>query len=403
MAKQFKLKTFQWAGRDIDGKKLSGEILAINKRFVKAELIKKQIEIKSVHQTFKLQLFKEKVTQKDITLMMRQMSTLFNAGIPLLQTINSLATSIKNPAIKTLLNTIQKDIQEGYPLSDATQKYPKIFDHVTHNFILVGEQSGTLDIMLERIATHREKNEKLKAKIKKALLYPIVTLCFAIIITVVMLVFIVPQFESLFSSFGTALPLPTRMTIQLSRALLHHWILFVFAIMAPILLFTILKKRISRFRQFLDKRILKLPLIGKILQKNMIARFASTLSLSLTSGLLIIEALDMIKNIINNTLFYDALTQIKKLTEQGKPLNLSLKSTKMFPNMVLQMVAIGEEAGKLSEMLNKVADYYEAEIDQLIDGVSQLIEPVMMLFLGLIIGGLIITMYLPIFKLGTVM
>lgn len=400
------LKTFCWKGVDANGKKLSGTIRAINKRFVKIELIKKQIDVTRINQDFQIQIFKifkEKLSQKDITLMMRQMATLFCAGIPLLQTINALAISIKKPAAKTLLNAIQKDIQEGHPLSYATQKHAKIFDHFAQNFILVGEQSGTLDIMLERIATHREKNEKLKAKIKKALLYPIITIIVAVLITIFMLVFIVPQFETLFSSFGTSLPWPTQMTLQLSRVLTHHGFVFLLVTMLLIFLFVCLKKRCSRWHEFLDKKILNIPVLGKILQKNMLARLCRTLSLSMTSGMPIVEALELIKNMIHNTLLTDELTQIKKLIEQGNSLYSSLKSAGIFPHMMLQMVAIGEEAGQLSEMLHKVADYYETEIDQLIDGLSQLIEPAIMLFLGCIIGGLIVTMYLPIFKLGTVM
>ena len=405
MSKKMKLKTFRWKGVNTNGKKLTGEMRAINKRFVKAALSKNQIVVKRINQAFQLKIlrpFKEKLSQKELTLLLRQMSTLFSSGIPLLQTINTLSTTTKKTVAKTLLNAIQKDIQDGHPFSTAIQKHPKVFDRLMHNFILVGEQSGTLDIMLERIATHREKNEKLRARIKKALLYPIVTVSFAIVITIVMLLFIVPQFESLFSSFGAVLPLPTRITIQISRGLSNHWYILLIAITLPPLLFSILKKRSAWFRQFLDKRILQIPCVGNILQKNLVARLCRTLSLSLASGIPLIDALDNIKIIIHNTLFYDAFMQTKKLTQQGEPLNVSLKSTKMFPNMMLQMVAIGEEAGKLSEMLNKAADYYEAEIDQLIDGLSQLIEPVMMMFLGLIIGGLIITMYLPIFKLGTV-
>jgi type IV pilus assembly protein PilC len=401
---KIKLKTYHWMGITTNNQTQKGEIAAINIRFAKAELQKQQINIKKIARKITLPSFatKQKVTKNDITLLLRQLTSLIVSGIPLLQALQVIQQGSKKPSLKELINKILNDLKHGNSLSKTLAQHPKYFDQLTCQLIAAGEQSGQLDIMLERITTHREKIIKIKNKIKKALLYPCAVISAAIIVTTILLIFVVPQFAELFSGFGAQLPLLTRMVIALADFLKAYvWLVLLFVIFCGWLII-FLKRRHKAFATFLDKQNLRLPIFGKILQKSIIARITHTLAITFATGVPLIEALRTLPVIAKNIPYAQAIAQIHEDVTTGTTLNQSIHNSQMFPNMVTQMVAIGEEGGKLDEMLTKIALFYEAEVDQMVDELSQLLEPMVMMILGITIGGLIIAMYLPIFKLGTI-
>lgn len=390
----------------MDGTKVTGQIKAINERFVKAELFKNQITPqkiwleKSLCKPFKRRA--KNIADKKISELLCQLTTLIQAGIPILQSLESIKKSSKDINVQQLIQTTILDIQQGHALSYAFKKHPKQFDHFACHLITIGETSGTLDIMLTRIVSHRMKYERFKAKLKKALLYPTITLSVAFLVICIMLIFVIPQFESLFLSVGANLPLFTRLMITTSQLTTKYgWILLAL-IGLTIFLITHLKRTHPNSKKQIDALLLRTPIIGVLSKKILAARLTRTLATICSAGINITSAIDHAKNLSNNTLFYEAMLTTKKSIQHGKSLHFALQETQLFHNMVIQMIAIGEEAGKLDEMLEKIAEHYESEIDQFLDTFSLLIEPIIMVVLGVIIGGLIIAMYLPIFKLGTV-
>jgi type IV pilus assembly protein PilC len=404
--KQYKSNSisFLWKGLDENGRKISGEIQAINIRFAKAQLEDESVlnlKIRRKNNFFSFS-HNNKITNKDISLIMRQLATLLASGAPLLQALTVTSKSCEKKALQHLLHDIKNTIKQGNTLSSALQAHEQHFDNTTCQLIAAGEQSGSLEIMLERIATYKEKIEQLKKKVRKALLYPCAVISIAMMVTWVLLIFVVPQFAELFSGFGAQLPLPTQAIIKLADFLKSYWWLLLLLIITPCWSLFFFKRRNQTIKKIFDYIIFKIPIFGKILQKATIARLIRTLATSFSTGVPLLEALQSLTKIANNILFTNALTQIHKSVKEGQTLHHSLQISKLFPHMTIQMVAIGEEAGKLSEMLIKIADFYEEEVDQMVDELSQLLEPLIMVILGIIIGGLVIAMYLPIFKLGMI-
>ena len=332
---------------------------------------------------------------------MQQLATLLDAGIPILQALDVIYQGCEKPVLKKLLLAIKNNIRQGNLLSKTLKKYPKIFDHLTCQLIAIGEQSGTLDTMLKRMIQYKKKTADLKNKVKKALLYPCTVVVTAVIVTSILLIFVIPQFESLFSGFGAQLPLLTRMVIQTAHFLKFHWWWILFCFMIPITLIKFLKQRNKKFAIFLDKHILHIPIFGQMIKKSIIARLMRTLATTFSIGVPLLEALQTLKGIANNLAFSQALVQVHDNIQHGQPLHKSLQKCHLFPIISIQMVAIGEETGKLDDMLETLADFYETQIDRMVNNLNQLLEPLIMGILGIFIGGLVIAMYLPIFKLGT--
>ena len=324
------------------------------------------------------------------------------AGVPLVQAFEIIGRGHENPSMQDLVMNIKNDVESGTSLSDTLEKHPAYFDDLFCNLVNAGEQSGALETLLDKIATYKEKTEELKAKVKKALFYPAAVLVVAFVVSAILLLFVVPQFEELFKGFGADLPAFTSMVIGLSRWLQDWWWAVLFALGFGVFAFINAKKRSPAMRRTLDIIALKLPIIGGILEKSAIARFARTLATMFAAGVPLVEAMESVAGATGNALFQEATLRMKDEVATGTQLQQSMRSTGLFPNMVVQMVAIGEESGSLDEMLGKVADFYEAEVDNLVDGLSSLLEPLIMAILGVVVGGLVVAMYLPIFKLGAV-
>lgn len=397
------LKKFIWEGRDERGEKLSGEIDAHNVAAAKAVLRVKKIQIfKIIKKKMPLFSSRKKITVKDVTIFTRQLATMLTAGIPLVQSFDIVGKSHPNPKMITLVEKIKAEVEEGHTFSNALQHHPNLFDPLFCSLIGMGEQVGALDKVLDRLASYKEKTETLKAKIKKALIYPAAIVTVALIVTTVILVFVIPQFEELFHGFGADLPYPTMIVVSLSKFVTNYWWILLGGIIGTIYSMYFLYTNRPKFRYFIERNSLKLPLFGKMLTKAAVARFARTLSTTFSAGIPIAEALDSVAPATGNIVFESATKQIRHEISHGQQLNRAIQNVKCFPEMVVQMVAIGEESGALDAMLNKVADYYEEEVDNTVDAISTLIEPILMVVLGVIIGGLIIAMYLPIFKMGAV-
>ena len=398
------LNTYTWTGRNQRGENVTGELDASTMSLAKATLRRQGIAPKKVRKKSK-PFFSgraKRITPRDITFFTRQLATMLTAGIPLVQAFDIVARGQANLNLEKLIGKIKNDVEAGSTFAEALRKHPKYFNELFSSLIDAGEQSGTLDIMLGKVATYKEKTESLKGKIKKALFYPAAVIMVAVLVTAGLLIFVVPQFESLFQGFGADLPAMTRLVINLSEIFQHYWwVAFVSAIIGT-LAFTRAKQRSKKFNYFLDRASLKIPIIGTILEKAAIARFTRTLSTTFAAGLPLVDALEAVAGATGNLLYTDAAYKIRDNVSTGQQLHLSMRTTGLFPNMVIQMVAIGEESGSLEEMLGKVADFYEEEVDNAVDALSSLIEPLIMVILGTLVGGLVIAMYLPIFKLGAV-
>lgn len=403
-ANAIKTTTFQWEGTNKRGDALKGEMTASSIALLKAELRKQGIHPKKVKRKTAplLKKRKKKITQRDITLFSRQMATMLNAGIPLVQAFDIVGKGLENPTLQDLINSIKTDVESGTTFSEALRKHPVFFNELFCNLVDAGEQSGSLDIMLDRLATYKEKIESLKGKIKKALFYPTAVIVVAFFVTAALLIFVVPQFESLFKGFGAELPALTRIVITLSEFFQAYWWLIFGALFSGAYAFYKARQRSYRFAHWVDRMMLRFPIIGPILEKAAIARFARTLSITFAAGLPLVDALKAVAGATGNIVFAEATESIRQNVATGQQLQLSMRNTQVFPNMIIQMVAIGEESGSLEEMLSKVADFYEEEVDNAVDGLSSLLEPLIMAFLGVIVGVLVIAMYLPIFKLGSV-
>lgn len=403
--KKPKFITYTWLGVDASQCEVTGEIQAVNSRLAKARLQAQKISILKLKRKTKftwLRGYQKRITSVKITLVLRQLVTLLAAGIPILQAFEVIAKNCNNLKLQNLLITLKEKIQQGHSLSEALQAYPKYFNHLVYALVFAGEQSGTLDLLLMKVVTHREKMQHLKNKIKKALFYPCAVIVVSLMVTYVLLVFVVPQFTELFAGFGAQLPFLTRMIIKLSNFLQRFWWLVLLCLILPIIGVVIMRCRNKIFAKFFDQMVLKIPIIGNILKKSIIARLMQTLATIFASGVPLLKSLRLLQKIANNAQFYAALDEIYTEIDKGQTLHQSLQMSGLFPNIIIQMVAIGEEAGKLSDMLEKAAGFFQEEVDQLVDKLNQLLEPIVMMVLGIIVGGLVIAMYLPIFKLGMV-
>ena len=393
---------FSWKGKDKSGKVIKGEQAAISEAVARAELRRQGIRIIAIKKKPKSLFSKAKrsISPKDIAVFSRQLATMLESGIPMVQSFDIVAKGHDNPTMADMLQAIKEDIEEGDTLAQALRKRPIYFDDLYCNLVEAGEHAGILESLLDKIATYKEKTETIKSKIKKALTYPIAVIVVAFIVTAIMLIFVVPVFKDLFDSFGADLPSFTLWVMGLSDWMVANYYYVVGVIVAAVYIFMYFKKRSKRFNFLLDRALLKLPIIGMILHKSAIARFARTLATMSAAGVPLVDALESVAGATGNIIYYNAVMQMRENVATGQSLQYSMTQTNLFPHMVVQMLAIGEESGSIDKMLHKVADFYEEEVDNLVDNLSSLMEPFIMVILGILVGGLIVAMYLPIFKLG---
>jgi type IV pilus assembly protein PilC len=393
-----------WEGTDAKGKRMKGNLTAASEALVKSELRRMGVNPLKVKKKAK-PLFGgagKKIIPKDIAIFMRQLATMMAAGVPMVQAFDIVGRGHENPKMQELILTIKSDIEGGSTLAESLKKHPIQFDDLSCNLVEAGEHAGILEDLLDKIATYKEKTEAIKGKIKKALTYPIAVIVVAVIVTAILLIFVVPVFEELFASFGADLPAFTQMVIDMSKFLQVWWWAVLGILVGIGFVWTNAKRRSKKFRDFLDIVALKIPIFGPILIKAAIARFARTLSTMFAAGVPLVEAMVSVAGACGNVVFYNATMIMRDDVATGQQLQLTMRNSGLFPNMVVQMVAIGEESGSLDAMLGKVADFYEQEVDDAVDNLSSLMEPMIMAFLGVVVGGLVVAMYLPIFKLGTV-
>jgi type IV pilus assembly protein PilC len=402
MAQAAKQYPFTWEGKDTRGAIVKGNLVAVNEAAVRASLRRQGLAPTKIRRQSTLFQKRSKIKTSDIALFSRQLATMMQAGIPLVQALDIVATGHENPGMQKLLSAIKVDIEGGTTLAEALGKHPLYFDDLFVNLVNSGEQSGALETLLDKIATYKEKTEALKKKIKKALTYPGAVLVVAFIVTAILLVFVIPQFEELFQGFGADLPAFTQFVIGISYFVRDNGVIILALMFAAGAAFTYFRKRSRPFNHFLDRMLLKLPIIGEILRKASIARFTRTLSTMFAAGVPLVEALESVAGATGNIVFEKATLEIRTEVATGQRLQRAMEATELFPNMVIQMVAVGEESGSLDEMCAKVADFYERDVDDAVDNLSSLLEPMIMGILGVLVGGLVIAMYLPIFKLGAV-
>jgi type IV pilus assembly protein PilC len=399
------LEVFLWEGKDKRGKVLKGERSARNQTLVRAELRKQGITPSRVRKKPK-PLFGgagKPVKARDIAVFTRQLATMLHAGIPLVQAFGIIAAAAENPRLQKLINTIRVDVESGATLAESLAKHPTHFDELYVNLVASGESAGVLDQVLENIATYKERIESIKGKIKKALFYPATVVGVAILVTAILLVFVIPQFESIFQSFGGDLPAFTRLVVDISESLQQSGWIYLLALIAIVVAFVMLKKRSRGFAHFLDRMSLKIPIVGGVLEKAALSRFARTLATTFAAGVPLVDALKTVSGATGNVVYGDATLQIRDDVAIGHQLQLSMQQTGLFPPMVVQMTAIGEESGSLDEMLTKVANFYEEEVNNTVDALSSLLEPFIIIIVGVIVGGIVVAMYLPIFKMAAVM
>jgi len=393
---------FVWEGTDRKGKKLKGKMLAVSEAAVKADLRKQGVVARRVRKENQLLKSGKKVTAEDIALFARQLATMLQAGIPMVQCFDIIGNGHDKPSVQRLVLAIKADIEAGTSLHEALGKHPLYFDDLFVNLVEAGEQAGALETLLDKIATYKEKTEALKKKIKKALFYPAAVMIVAVIVTTILLIFVIPQFQSLFASFGADLPAFTQMVINMSIFVQAYGIYIAIVFGGAGYAFFYFKKRSRNMRRTLDRMLLKAPVVGPILVKAAIARYARTLSTMFAAGVPLVEALTSVAGATGNIVYEEATLKIRDEVATGQRLQRAMETTELFPNMVVQMIAVGEESGSLDTMSSKVADFYEADVDAAVDAMSSLLEPIIMAILGVLVGGMVIAMYLPIFKLGAV-
>ncbi|SKA19488.1 type IV pilus assembly protein PilC [Lysobacter spongiicola DSM 21749] len=395
---------YVWEGTDKRGVVMKGEQPAKNANFVRAELRRQGITPKIVKVKPK-PLFGsagKRVTPLDIAIFSRQIATMMKAGVPIVGALEIIGSGNKNPKMQQLVNAIRSDVESGSSLSEAISKHPVQFDELYRNLVRAGESAGVLETVLDTVATYKENLEALKGKIKKALFYPAAVVAVALIVSAILLIFVVPTFEEVFNGFGAELPAFTKMVIALSDFMVAWWWLILFGLVAAGIAIVMAFKRSPAFQHFFDRMILKVPVIGQIMHNSAIARFSRTLAVTFKAGVPLVEALDTVAGATGNTVYEKAVFRIRDDVAVGYPVNMAMKQTNLFPHMVVQMTAIGEEAGALDTMLFKVAEFYEQEVNNAVDSLSSLLEPMIMVFLGVVVGGMVVAMYLPIFKLGAV-
>jgi len=391
---------FLWEGKDKTGKAVRGEMRAAGEAVVQASLRRQGIVVSKV----KKQTFRGggKVTDKDITLFTRQLATMLKSGVPMLQSFDITAKGSGNPAVGRLLNDIRADIETGSSLNQAFRKYPIYFDALFCNLVAAGEQAGILDTLLDRLATYKEKILAIKGKIKSAMFYPIAVIVVAFVITAVIMIFVIPEFKKVFSSFGADLPGPTVVMIGISDFFVSYWYLIFGSVFGSVFAFFYMLKRSVVMQIAFDRFLLKMPIFGEIVRKATIARWTRTLATMFAAGVPLVEALESVGGAAGNHVYKVATDGIRNDVSTGVSLTVAMQNSTVFPSMVIQMVSIGEESGQLDNMLGKVAEFYEQEVDDAIAAMSTLIEPIIMVFLGTLIGGMVVAMYLPIFKIASV-
>ncbi len=396
---------FTWSGTDKNGRTSKGEISASSTAMAKAQLRRQGIVPKTVKKKAK-PLFGggkgKPIKPADIALFTRQLATMMKAGVPLVQSFDIVIDGLEKPRMREMIADIRTEVASGTGLAPSLQKYPRHFDDLFCSLIASGEDSGTLEVMLDRVATYKEKTEALKAKIRKAMTYPIVVIVIAVVVTLILLIKVIPVFAKTFQNFGSDLPAFTKFVLEISYFVQDYWWIGLLGIAAAIFTFREVKHRSVRFSEWLDQMALKAPVVGGIVHDAVVARFSRTLSTTFAAGVPLVDALDSTAGAAGNSVYAKAIRQIRDDVTTGTTLYNSIKTTGLFPNMLLQMVSIGEESGALDDMLSKVADHYEAAVDDAVDNLSTLIEPMIMSILGVLVGGLMIAMYLPIFMLGSV-
>ena len=401
--KPIKVSTFAWSGKDKAGKKVKGTLKGTDINVIRTKLRNDGISNPKVAK--QIQLFgsgKQAITPKDITLFSRQMATMLDAGVPMVQSFDIVGKGHENPTMAELIMTIKQQVEGGSSFAEALAKHPLQFNNLYVNLVTAGEAAGILDDLLAKLATFMEKTEAMKAKIKSAMMYPASIMVIAFIVTVILLLFVIPQFESLFENFGGELPAATQFVVDFSKWVQTYWFP-MFAVIGGVIYGTLeLKKRSRKFNVWLDKVVLKAPVIGEIVSKGTVARFARTLSTMFAAGVPLVEAMENVARASGNVVYEEALLKVRDEISTGTTLTQAMERTGLFANMVVQMIQIGEEAGSIDSMLAKVADFYEEEVDNLVDGLTSMLEPLIMAFLGVVIGGLVVAMYLPIFKMGAV-
>ena len=398
------LQTFHWEGTDKRGHKLKGEELGKTANLVKANLRKQGINATKVAQK-RRSIFGSAgaaIKPRDIAVISRQLATMMKAGVPLVQSFEMIAGGQNNPRLKDMLTAIKSDVEGGSSLSESLNKFPQYFDELFVNLVRAGESAGVLDVVLDTIASYKENLETLKGKIKKALFYPAAVIAVAILVSAVILIYVVPQFESLFKGFGADLPAFTRMIVDASDFMVSYWWAMLGVLLGSVFGFTTALRRSRNFARLIDRMMLKLPIIGQILHNSAVARFARTLAITFKAGVPLVEALETVAGATGNIIYDEATKRIKEDVSVGHQLNLAMKQVNLFPLMVIQMTAIGEESGALDTMLIKAAEFYEQEVNNAVDALSSLLEPFIMVIIGVMVGGLVVGMYLPIFKMAAV-
>ena len=399
-ASGIKEMVFAWEGKDKAGKTVKGELRAGSETIVNVTLRRQGILVTKV----KKKTFKSgrKVTDKDITLFTRQLATMMKAGVPLLQSFDIVSKGNANPSVSKLIQDIRADVETGSSLNQAFRKFPLYFDNLFCNLVAAGEQAGILEDLLTRLAIYKEKTQAIKGKIKSALFYPISILVVAFVVTSVIMIWVVPAFKEVFKSFGADLPAPTLLVMAISDFFVKYWYIIFGGLGAALYLFFQSWRRSVKVQRFMDRTLLKVPVFGEVIRKATVARWTRTLATMFAAGVPLVESLDSVGGASGNAVYMDATRKIQTEVSTGTSLTAAMQNSGVFPNMVTQMVAIGEESGALDQMLGKVADFYEQEVDDAVESLSSLMEPMIMVILGVLIGGLVIAMYLPIFKLGSV-
>jgi type IV pilus assembly protein PilC len=400
VSKGVKEFVFEWEGKDRGGKQVRGEIRAAGENQVKSSL-RRQGVLPTKIKKRKMRSGKS-IKPRDIAIFTRQLATMMKAGVPLLQAFDIVGRGNPNASVTKLLNDVRTDVETGTSLSAAFRKYPMYFNALYCNLVEAGEAAGILESLLDRLAVYMEKTEAIKSKIKSALMYPISVVVVAFVVVAVIMIFVIPAFKSVFSSFGADLPAPTLIVIAISEVFVAYWWLIFGGIGGTLYFFMQAWKRNEKMQKFMDRLLLKVPVFGALIEKSCIARWTRTLSTMFAAGVPLVEALDSVGGASGNSLYADATEKIQQEVSTGTSLTAAMTNANLFPTMVLQMCAIGEESGSIDHMLGKAADFYEAEVDEMVAGLSSLMEPIIIVFLGTLIGGIVVSMYLPIFKLGAV-
>ena len=391
---------FDWEGKDRNGKLVRGEIRASGENQIKATLRRQGVTPTKIKK--RRMRSGKSIKPKDMAIFTRQLATMMKAGVPLLQAFDIVGRGNPNPSVTKLLNDIRTDVETGTSLSTAFRKFPLYFDNLYCNLVEAGEQAGILDQLLDRLAVYMEKTEAIKSKIKSALMYPITVLIVAFVVVAVIMIFVIPSFKQVFTSFGGELPAPTLMVIAMSEFFIQFWYLIFGGLFGGVYFFMQAWQRNKKMQQVMDRIMLKLPIFGVLVEKSCIARWTRTLSTMFAAGVPLVEALDSVGGAAGNSVFEDATIKIQQEVSTGTALTTAMTNANLFPSMVLQMCAIGEESGSVDHMLGKAADFFEAEVDDMVAGISSLMEPIIIVILGAVIGGIVVAMYLPIFKLGQV-